>query len=90
MSTVDTTDLMKRSVNVLDYGARMDGSWDVPAYNAARAATGYNGVVEVPPGQFWADVQADPMGEYGDTLISGGHLYHKTSSGWYRVQMDSF
>ena len=33
---------------------------------------------------------ADPMGEYGDTLISGGHLYHKTSSGWYRVQMDSF
>ncbi|WP_207183935.1 hypothetical protein [Methylobacterium indicum] len=51
---------MKRSVNVLDYGARMDGSWDVPAYNAARAATGYNGVVEVPPGQFWADVQADP------------------------------
>ncbi len=51
--------LKKRSVNVLDHGARMDGSWDAPAYNDARAATGYNGVIEVPPGQIWQDVPVD-------------------------------
>ncbi|BCM87743.1 hypothetical protein [Methylobacterium indicum] len=51
-----------------------------------RAAFGYFNMQSRPA----PTSSADPMGEYGDTLISGGHLYHKTSSGWYRVQMDSF
>jgi hypothetical protein len=47
-----TSEFSKRSRNVIDYGAKLDGTDDTGAFKAARAATAKNGVIDIPQGQF--------------------------------------